>query len=225
MVVLMALARSAFSLLQQFFIIKWSILARFFVFGLLIGLGLFVLLFYWSELIALAVGHPVAYDQQPWYLHWVKQGLVLLPWLMVLVLGLFDLYRRNISRSLGFAGGHFLVYVALFFYVFAWPTLRDYFNQQAFNPAIWQANAPFSVDEPPKRQMMVRDLLKNHLHLGISRQEVEILLGKPVAGKKVDGVDYIYLLGPERGFSGIDFEWLGLKFTHDKLQEVKIFTD
>ena len=73
--------------------------------------------------------------------------------------------------------------------------------------------------------MMVRDLLKNHLHLGISRQEVEILLGKPVAGKKVDGVDYIYLLGPERGFSGIDFEWLGLKFTHDKLQEVKIFTD
>ena len=221
----MALVNSAFSLLQQFFMIKWATLARFFVFGLLISLGLVFLLFYWLEFIGLVVGHSVAYDQQPWYLRWVKQGLVLLPWLMVLGLGLFDLYQRNISRTLGFAGGYAMVYVALFFYVFAWSTLRDYFNQQVFDPAIWQANAPFNVDEPPKRQMMVRDLLKNHLHLGISRQEVEILLGEPVAGKKVDGVDYIYLLGPERGFSGIDFEWLGLKFTNDKLEEVTIFTD
>ena len=42
--------------------------------------------------------------------------------------------------------------------------------------------------------------------------EIDQILGKPPKTNYFNEYDYIYWLGPERGFFGIDSEWLVIKF-------------
>ncbi len=64
-----------------------------------------------------------------------------------------------------------------------------------------------------------------HNPKGMSRDEVDAVLGKPDRGDGVHGYDYVYCLGPERGLISIDYEWLGLKFHKDVVVDAQIFRD
>jgi len=58
---------------------------------------------------------------------------------------------------------------------------------------------------------MVDDLIRSRRLDRISRTDVEKLLGKPTATNYFkDQYDMVYWLGPERGFMGIDSEWLAI---------------
>ncbi len=75
------------------------------------------------------------------------------------------------------------------------------------------------------RIKMVDDLLNRNNLIGMSKNEVNDLLGVPPKTEYFSNYDYVYWLGPERGFMSIDSEWLVIKFENDKVIEAKITRD
>jgi hypothetical protein len=76
-----------------------------------------------------------------------------------------------------------------------------------FDPSLWSnSRTPESV-----RLGMADDLIRTRMLLGLTRHEVVALLGEPPKTEYFEEFDLIYYLGPERGFMGIDSEWLVLK--------------
>ena len=80
-----------------------------------------------------------------------------------------------------------------------------------FDSAKWRAQKGYD----PIRIEMVDDLLRRHRLVGKSRAEINDLLGIPPETAYFASYDYVYWLGPERGFISIDSEWLCLKFSDD----------
>lgn len=88
-----------------------------------------------------------------------------------------------------------------------WQHCRGYTQ---FNPALW--NDPTLSAEPTYvRLCMVDDLLAKFLLMGRSQAGVVELLGSPTPQNGFAGYDLVYILGPERRFISIDYEWLGIK--------------
>jgi len=58
---------------------------------------------------------------------------------------------------------------------------------------------------------MADDLVNSQKLVGLTRQEVVAILGEPPKTEYFKEFDLVYYLGPERGFMGIDSEWLVLK--------------
>ncbi len=90
-----------------------------------------------------------------------------------------------------------------------------------FDSAIWKA----TQGSDPARLFMVDDLLRRHSLVGMSRAEVDELLGRPPATDYFRDFEYVYWLGPERGFISIDSEWLGLRFEQERVAEARVLSD
>jgi hypothetical protein len=87
---------------------------------------------------------------------------------------------------------------------------REYKHRLPFDGATWQDIKRVEGDDPI-RIRMVDDLIRSRRLDRISRTDVEKLLGKPTATNYFkDQYDMVYWLGPERGFMGIDSEWLAI---------------
>src|SRR5207249_11294818 len=91
------------------------------------------------------------------------------------------------------------------------PGYEEYANRIPFDSASWQDEDQVYSDNPV-RLRMVDDLLKRYQLVGISKAKIDELLGPPTKTEKFGDYDYVYWLGPERGFIRIDSEWLGIKF-------------
>ena len=64
------------------------------------------------------------------------------------------------------------------------------------------------------------DLLEKHELMGMSRENIERLLGDE------DDADVVYYyLGPERGFISIDSEWLVIEYRDDTAMNYYFTTD
>jgi hypothetical protein len=88
-----------------------------------------------------------------------------------------------------------------------WQQCRGYTQ---FNAAQW--NDPALSAEPTYvRLCMVDDLLAKYLLLGRPQAGVIELLGQPEPQNGFAGYDMVYMLGPERQFISIDYEWLVIK--------------
>jgi hypothetical protein len=73
---------------------------------------------------------------------------------------------------------------------------------------------------------MVDDLMRAHPLRGLSRAEVITLLGQPTPTDMWQDWQMVYVLGPQRGFLGIDHEWLLLRLdARDIVIEQRIITD
>jgi hypothetical protein len=73
---------------------------------------------------------------------------------------------------------------------------------------------------------MVDDLLASRDLVGLSRSQVEQLLGPAGATTKWRDWDLVYWLGSERGPFGIDAEWLVIRFDDQELvSEARIVRD
>ena len=98
----------------------------------------------------------------------------------------------------------FLVIVA----IGAWFTLRP---GRHFSASLWKNSAT----PPSVRLRMADDLINSQRLVGLTRQEVIALLGEPRRTEYFKEFDIVYYLGPQRGFMGIDSEWLVLKLNPD----------
>ena len=70
--------------------------------------------------------------------------------------------------------------------------------------------------------LMGRDRL---IFEGTSRAQLEALLGVPPETPYFREYDYVYWLGPERGFISIDSEWLVVKINEGVVVTAKIVKD
>ncbi|HMG47450.1 MAG TPA: outer membrane protein assembly factor BamE [Allosphingosinicella sp.] len=86
-----------------------------------------------------------------------------------------------------------------------------YLPVRPFDSAAWKQPA-----DPDRTRIEMIDALlwTRDLH-GMSRAEVERLLGRPPASLYFTDWDYVYRLGMERGLFSIDSEWLVLRFGRD----------
>ena len=76
------------------------------------------------------------------------------------------------------------------------------------------------MDNPEERTRIVDDMLEKHPLIGLSRENVEGLLGD---GSDADTV--YYYLGPERGLISIDSEWLVIEYKNDTAVDYYFTTD
>ncbi len=98
-----------------------------------------------------------------------------------------------------------------------------------FSPALWQApsSSRYRERDITDRQKMVDDLMRHHLP-GKTRDQVMRMLGPQGDTSYFRSLEYdlIYRLGPERGWFGIDSEWLLVWFGEDGIfEECRIVTD
>ena len=103
------------------------------------------------------------------------------------------------------------------------PIVSDYATRVSFDSAKWKAEnqgGPQGV-----RVRMVDDLLRKHRLVGMTREQVDGLLGVPPHTNYFREYDYVYWLGPERGFISIDSEWLVIKFEKGVVTEARVLTD
>jgi hypothetical protein len=98
-------------------------------------------------------------------------------------------------------------------------------NQLPFDQTVWIAN-PDSTEMNPIRLRMVDDLLTKHNFLGMSRKQIDDLLGPRAPTDKFQNWDLVYWLGPERGSFRLDSEWLVFRFDNDgRVKEFKHLRD
>src|SRR5262245_24472150 len=98
-----------------------------------------------------------------------------------------------------------------------------YFPGRAFDSATWQDDVQV---EKGVRLAMADSLVDRDGLIGKTRNEVLQMLGEQSPEPYFAQWDLRYWLGPERGFIGIDSEWLVLRFGADgRVIENSIVTD
>jgi hypothetical protein len=102
--------------------------------------------------------------------------------------------------------------------------VENFVHQRTFNQELWrtQNSSAYDADWPP-RLCMVDDLLASGRLNGMSKRQVNELLGPP---DQTQIYRVSYYLGPERGFIRIDSETLMIEFGVDgKVSRQKIHRD
>ena len=113
-----------------------------------------------------------------------------------------------------------LICVALFFIA---ASLCGYWwiSGQRFDSDTWKSVAGSDAT----RLAMVDDLLARYELVGMTREEVDGLLGVPTETGYFANFEYVYLLGPERGFISIDSEWLCIDFEDGVVSDARLMRD
>lgn len=103
-----------------------------------------------------------------------------------------------------------------------WQHCRGYTQ---FNAAQWNDPA-LSAAPTYVRLCMVDDLLAKYLLMGRPQKGVVELLGPPEPQNGFADYDMVYMLGPERQFISIDYEWLVIKLdAAGHVNDAKVVTD
>jgi hypothetical protein len=89
------------------------------------------------------------------------------------------------------------------------PMVEDYSHRVPFDDAKWRTRALDQDPDWPTRLRMVDDLISRKILDGLSRTQVEALLGPP---ENNDETGMIYRLGPQRGGMRLDDEMLTIQF-------------
>jgi hypothetical protein len=178
----------------------------------------------WLTVAAWLMGRErVIFDEQPGWILELKRAVDFVPWLIGAALLVFGLLRRRWIPVLAYAGAFVLGFGLLFGVLFGRPVINDYASRVAFDSAAWKAENGDAAQGI--RVRMVDDLLARHKLVGMARAQVEELLGVPPATPYFREYDYVYWLGPERGFISIDSEWLVVKINEGVVVSAKIVTD
>jgi hypothetical protein len=90
----------------------------------------------------------------------------------------------------------------------------------AFDSAEWKM-----AEDNNDRRRMVHDLMARHKLVGMTKSDIDKLLGvarMDVYRDSFPGYDYIYQIGTDRTFGDEDWWWLGLKFQDNVVEEARI---
>ncbi|NIJ21207.1 hypothetical protein FHS95_002910 [Sphingomonas naasensis] len=98
-----------------------------------------------------------------------------------------------------------------------------YSPARPFDAAAWRQVA---TSDNHVRLTMVDQLVESGQLDGLIRPQVLELLGPPDGGPYFRDWDFVYWLGPERGFMSIDSEWLVLRMGSDgRVSEYRVVRD
>ena len=194
--------------------------------GILVFIADFFIQSYWLKFLGIMLNNPnLGYDSQSTILKYTQSFLAHSPLVVLVIIFIVDILKRNFARSISFFVGLALVYVSFIGYILLGTPISDYAHRIQFDSASWKNEQLLNNSENPIRIRMVDDLLKKYELVGMSRNQVSELLGIPEPTRYFSEYDYVYWLGPERSFISIDSEWLGVKFKNDTVVEVEILRD
>lgn len=166
----------------------------------------------------------LSYDQQPAILKIFQTLLAYSSWIVLGLIFVVDMIKKSFAKSISFFLGLVIAFLGFFGYLISRPVVSDYAQRAPFDSTSWK-NEKLSTWETPTRLRMVDDLLKRYDLTEMSKEEINDLLGIPKQTDYFKDYDYVYWLGPERGFISIDFEWLGIKFRHGVVVEATLLRD
>ena len=133
------------------------------------------------------------------------------------------------KRILVWSGAIILLLLSPFLVLFGYTgfvSVKEHLNRIPFASETWKnMDIQNCHSHDAKRIRMVDDLLAKHDLKGLSKAEVETLLGEADKTEYFKGYDMVYCLGPERTFIAIDSEWLVIKISQNRVQEYRLATD
>ncbi len=115
--------------------------------------------------------------------------------------------------------------ILLVVYFFFGPIGFDGGYARSFDSELWKSAEGIHDTDNPIRLQMIDDFLGHYQLVGMSRSEIDALLGVPQPTGYFKNYDYVYWLGPERSAFGIDSEWLGIMFSNNAVAQVQILKD
>jgi len=196
---------------------------RYGLIGVVTALGYGALSSYWLRAARWVLGRDIAFATQPPAVRALQRGLDVVPWVIAIALLVWGLSRRRATPVLAYAGGFALPVAVLVSWMFLRPVVSDYSSRIPFDRTVWRQEN--TAQPQGLRIQMVDDLLKQHSLAGMTRDEVNALLGVPPKTRYFSDYEYVYWLGPERGFMSIDSEWLALRFRDDRVVEARVVRD
>jgi len=112
----------------------------------------------------------------------------------------------------------------ILFSVLAAGDIKEHRQRVTFDSSVWKAS--LSTQDDPIRLRMVDDLLRRYQLRGMREEELVALLGKPPQTDYFSDYQFVYWLGPERGFISIDSEWLAVRIGSDqRVTDARIVRD
>jgi hypothetical protein len=178
----------------------------------------------WLAVAAWLMGRDrIIFDEQSDWIRVLKTAIDAIPWLIGAALLVLALLRRRWVPLIAFAGAQFLGVGLLLGLLFGTPVVKDYASRTTFDSASWKAENRRGAEGV--RVRMVDDLLRTHKLVGMSRGQLEGLLGVPPATEHFREYDYVYWLGPERGLFSIDSEWLVVRCGQGVVVSAQVVTD
>lgn len=166
----------------------------------------------------------LGYDHQPDALKFLNKLFGYLLWIVVGILLVRGFIKKSLVIPISVGLGFLLSYIGLLAYLIGGPVAKDYANRIPFDALKWR-NEELVNSTNPIRIRMVDDLLKKYNLVGMPKTKLNDLLGTPPKTGYFSNYDYVYWLGPERGFISIDAEWLAIKFEDDRVIEARIVRD
>lgn len=140
------------------------------------------------------------------------------PWGRGLKFGRYAPYKPSWSHRLLLIGVPAAVLLAVAFFV-----VRVAYGPLPFDRSRWDVVTDW---RDTTRHRMADGLLESGSLIGKSRAEIVTLLGEPPPTSYFDEFDLVYELGPERGFLGIDSEWLVMRMGATRtVSEARLVTD
>ena len=92
-----------------------------------------------------------------------------------------------------------------------------------FSQEDWNAK---SGGRPFQRHRMADNLVQRQILIGMSRRQIEALLGDTPNTPYFRDFDLVYRLGDERGLMGIDSEWLVIALDSERIaRDAKVLSD
>lgn len=132
--------------------------------------------------------------------------------------------RRGIMRGIAVAAVLLASPYILVMGLMGWHELKLWNQRRPFDGPTWKSS--LAVANDPLRIRMIDDLMARHRLKGMSRAQIVDLLGTPPPTNYFNDYALVYWLGPERGFAGIDSEWLAIRFdSTDHASAVDVVTD
>lgn len=192
----------------------------------LAGLGLTVVSFiatiFWSHAFEALTGKTFNFNSQTGLQRVVRGIVESLPWIGLLTFIILGIRFRRWEPSVFYSLGAVLPYLLLVLSLFAYPVIMDHSSRIPFDSAVWKADENLNSGI---RVKMVDNLLKTRQVVGSRKAEIDSLLGVPQSTGYFKDFEYVYWLGPERGFFSIDSEWLCLNFRDGLVIEAEIRRD
>jgi SmpA / OmlA family len=137
-------------------------------------------------------------------------------------------FRRHWRKFFVLAAIAVLVAVSPFLFIsgyIAYSHVSEVSQRIPFDSASWKSSLG-KDDNNHLRLRMVDDLLKRHSLLGMTRARIADLLGEPPSTNYFSDYQFVYWLGPERGFMSIDSEWLAIRFdSQDRVTHADVVRD
>lgn len=192
----------------------------------LIGMGLTVIStatgIFWSHAFEALTGKIFNFNSQTGLQRLVRGIIASMPWIGLLAYIIFGILIRKWKPPVFYSLGAVLPCLLLVFSLFAYPVFKDYSSRIPFDSAVWKADETRNTGI---RVKMVDNLLKTRQIIGARKVEIDSLLGVPQSTGYSKDYEYVYWLGPERGFISIDSEWLCLNFRDGVVNEAEIRRD